>query len=760
MTTRCYVSSEAWRAIGQWPASTTPSVGAYCRQKAVTVFAGWSGFGAAGGDSVTANFGGSSFAHTPPSGFSAWDASATWDSGKAGAGIALSGGSLVATKASGSAWNTVLSTTGLTTGKKYYELTIGSISGSANQIVGAGIATMNLSSFLGDYASADRSIGYQSSSALVNISSGWNVGATYTAADVIAIAIDLDLRMIWFRKNGGNWNNDNTSNPATGVGGMGYGGFLSTLLHGNERVFKATTVSGNTGSSEPAWNLGNNATTTDGSVTWTQVSGHEAEQVAGNWKAPCASLQALANLALSPTSIYVSNDHIESVQINTGFSQFWGGIDVLSVTRTGSNLPPLATDKLAGATITTGGNNNCQFEAGYAYGFTLTGGCSNGGGSIILQPAGSPAELDTFTMDGGGTSAGNLQLGNTGHLKLINPLISSRQAAQLVITGQAWAVEIVGLQATSFNGTTVFAQGDGNYPNARFRGCDFSSATHIMATSLSGGRATSGLFDFEDCKLPANEPFGGSGTAWNLPQEYRFWNCENGGNKLSKFYQLTGMAITQSRTDVARSGGASDANGGFAWQITDNGSGNRSFIQPHRCTPLADYVTATGSSKTASVYLCATTALDNSLAWLELETLEDSGDTLGTRHTTRLASSQDTPATLTTDTSDWTAGATARANSHAYSQGDVIKVASNPGRLFVCTTAGTSAGSEPGGYATAVDGSAVTDSGATFTAVFRYVIQITFTPGRQGFATAWPIFGNFSSAAGFRMFVDPQLVVA
>src|ERR1700744_6527309 len=60
---------------------------------------------------------------------------------------------------------------------------------------------------------------------------------------------------------------------------------LATPAFGNERVFKCTTA-GTSGSSEPSWSLLDTPTTTDGSVTWTQLTGHESEQAAGSWNAP------------------------------------------------------------------------------------------------------------------------------------------------------------------------------------------------------------------------------------------------------------------------------------------------------------------------------------------------------------------------------------------------------------------------------------------------------------------------------------------
>jgi hypothetical protein len=46
--------------------------------------------------------------------------------------------------------------------------------------------------------------------------------ATFTAADNIGVAFDPFSEKVWFRKNGGNWNNDviGNQNPATNTGGI------------------------------------------------------------------------------------------------------------------------------------------------------------------------------------------------------------------------------------------------------------------------------------------------------------------------------------------------------------------------------------------------------------------------------------------------------------------------------------------------------------------------------------------------------------
>jgi hypothetical protein len=47
------------------------------------------------------------------------------------------------------------------------------------------------------------------------------------AGDVIGIAVDLNARLIWFRRNGGNWYVDAAANPTTGTNGVTIAGVLA-----------------------------------------------------------------------------------------------------------------------------------------------------------------------------------------------------------------------------------------------------------------------------------------------------------------------------------------------------------------------------------------------------------------------------------------------------------------------------------------------------------------------------------------------------
>jgi hypothetical protein len=87
-----------------------------------------------------------------------------------------------------------------------------------------------------------------------NIGGGINAGSGGTATtpttswvvnDRIDIAVDVDARLIWARRNGGNWNSSGTANPATGVGGQlfegSYSGDTDTL---GTRMWPAVSLAG------------------------------------------------------------------------------------------------------------------------------------------------------------------------------------------------------------------------------------------------------------------------------------------------------------------------------------------------------------------------------------------------------------------------------------------------------------------------------------------------------------------------------------
>lgn len=117
----------------------------------------------------------------------------TWDPAKKSAGVTLSGGNLVATCNNAA---TVLSVVGKSSGKWYWEYRPGAVfmslgiqknSGGYEQFLGANV----------------NGWGYRgSSSSIMNDNTFIQSGlASYTAGDVISIALNLDTNQITWRKN-------------------------------------------------------------------------------------------------------------------------------------------------------------------------------------------------------------------------------------------------------------------------------------------------------------------------------------------------------------------------------------------------------------------------------------------------------------------------------------------------------------------------------------------------------------------------------
>lgn len=108
------------------------------------------------------------------------------------------------------------------TGKYYFEVTIGATHGGLDNI---GIAIASVTHTNMTAGGVNGVVLFMSLSGGVvytNGSSGLIYLDTTTAGDIVGVAVDLVNRHIWFRKNaGGNWNNlpIGSQNPATNTGG-------------------------------------------------------------------------------------------------------------------------------------------------------------------------------------------------------------------------------------------------------------------------------------------------------------------------------------------------------------------------------------------------------------------------------------------------------------------------------------------------------------------------------------------------------------
>jgi hypothetical protein len=116
------------------------------------------------------------------------------------ASITLSGGSLIAT-GTVAGFKSARAISGKSTGKWYFEATIGSIGGS-RVMIGFGAAAVSLTDFAGSDGGG-LSAGYDSlTGTLYAFGGGKQTQSTYTAGDVIGVALDLTNNTVQFFKNG------------------------------------------------------------------------------------------------------------------------------------------------------------------------------------------------------------------------------------------------------------------------------------------------------------------------------------------------------------------------------------------------------------------------------------------------------------------------------------------------------------------------------------------------------------------------------
>ncbi len=69
---------------------------------------------------------------------------------------------------------------------------------------------------------------------------------TYTDGDNIGVAVDLNNKLLWYRKNGGAWNSGvaGTQDPATGQGGLNIAPLPSLNLYPTQSVYNNSNESG------------------------------------------------------------------------------------------------------------------------------------------------------------------------------------------------------------------------------------------------------------------------------------------------------------------------------------------------------------------------------------------------------------------------------------------------------------------------------------------------------------------------------------
>jgi hypothetical protein len=172
--------------------------------------------------------------------------------------VTLSNGNLTATHNTTTDQSGARSTALKSAGKFYFEVTVGATHGGADT---AGVVLST-----GTYANMNS--GNNCSEAFLTFASGHiysnnadtfqTIGGAAGPGDVICVAIDLDNRKAWFRKNNGNWNNQPTDNPATGATSVvmaASGSFAPAVSFGSSGSAVGDNMTANFGASTFAFSV-------------------------------------------------------------------------------------------------------------------------------------------------------------------------------------------------------------------------------------------------------------------------------------------------------------------------------------------------------------------------------------------------------------------------------------------------------------------------------------------------------------------------
>jgi hypothetical protein len=435
---------------------------------------------------------------------------------------------------------------------------------------------------------------------------------------------------------------------------------------------------------------------------------------------------------------------------------------IISVNKAGS-VPPVAADILTGATVATTGANAITIITAatgsvYYEGISFIAGDGANNASINIHTTTVSATQQfkncSFYLRGSSGSA-RLTVGSTGSFLYTtvwdNCTVQFSSVSQYInLRHGFWTWQNTASAIAGATIPTILVRNDIN-SRVRWSGVDVSAAS--SGKTLFASHTMNGISELEGCRInnsvtlyETQAEFGGeqilsqvSGSALNYPLNR---NAYGGSQSTS---------VTVYRT----SGASQPDSQAVGWNINTNSSAKR--LMPFQAIPISAWNATTGSSVTATIYgiVDAAAIPTNAQIWADIYYLGNASYPLMSVLSTAPATVLTTASNLTADTSAWDAGATTRANGQSYSIGDIIKVSSNTDRLFFCTTGGTSNGSLPAGYATAVDGDSVNDGGtAVFRAGWRFKIAQAFTPQLAG-----RVFVRLRVAVAStpRLYIDPKV---
>lgn len=498
------------------------------------------------------------------------------------------------------------------------------------------------------------------------------------------------------------------------------------------RVFRCETA-GTTGGAEPTWATTMGSTTNDNGVVWRNIS---ADGTYG-WDSSLPSLTTMTSQTNAGTDdvMLVDSNHDE---VNSALSV--GGGTAISIDATGA-VPPVQADYKRGAKCrVTTASGSITIPAGRYIGLDFVIDTGASAGTLNVQGNNIGCVLQDCFIDIKSTNSGagvtiTSTLAGWVEWTMGTKIKFGGHASQTITPGSCkfdWNTSDASDTVSSYGvmPTSLLDMSTYNGTQLRFRGLDLSGFTGTRLINSTGTRDIL----FENCKIAdsvglTNGNTGDYGIDGGSP---RFVDCFRTSTPTKQGMFGYELAYSRSMTSTCVLADTPDTGlGKQADCLRFNKQANQ--FMPLRGLILKKW-NASVSALTATVrgvYFGPVLPGKRNLM-LDLSYPGDANNSL-TKGIYNIASPLDTSGSVT-DTSDWTVAAAARANNTSYVQGDFIKVASNPGKIFIKENTGShsSAASEPGGMATATAGDTVADGGVTWRCGIGFKVQAAFTPARAG----------------------------
>jgi len=479
-----------------------------------------------------------------------------------------------------------------------------------------------------------------------------------------------------------------------------------------------------------------------------------------DWANAYLTLDAAFAGGSAGNSFFVSEDHAQT-QATTLTLTSPGTISnpcfIYCVNHAGT-VPPVSADLRTTATIsTTGVTAQVHTGCAYYYGITFNCGTSGTAASSIAASASSAFIYENCAINRNSGSAQNLFLGNTTGIAFvtwINTTIqvgsTSSSIADRSVTLK-WKNTANAITGSIFPTNLFVANSAGG--SISLDGVDLSALG--SGKTIIGATAMPQYYFLKDCKLNASVVIGSTPTSPGM--EITASRCDSTSNYRVEKYVYEGTQTTE--TVVIRTGGASDGITGISWKIVT--TANSKWTLPFNAilTEIWNSTINANVGVTIEGIWNSASLPNNDQVWFDVGYLGSSTNPQASFATGSKADNLASGAALTASTQAWDSLAATRANLTAYNLGDIVKVSDNAGRIFFCTTAGTTAIAEVAGFAGAVDGGTVTDGTAVFRAGMRFKSTVTLSSPQPAQVGSLYVYVK-AALASSTFYIDPSITLS